>query len=155
MARRKRRSLNETLQRIKATGLREPPRTLPPEDQLPLLTDRIPRILGILRAAPKKATEMVYLVMYDITDDRVRRAVADYLLREGSVRIQKSVYLLRSDNRRFEEIHQTLREVNDAYANTDSIILVPVNSSDVRAMQLIGQNVDIQLITDPPNTLFF
>ena len=81
--------------------------------------------------------------------------MAKYLLGAGCIRIQKSVYLLRSENARFEEIHTTLYEVNDAYTNEDSIILVPVNASDVRAMRLIGRNIDIKLVTDPPNTLFF
>ena len=152
---RRRRTLSETLQRIKAAGLRPPPTALPDETALPDLTERIQRILGILRRDALKATDMVYLIMYDIEDDRVRRAIADYLLKEGCVRIQKSVYLLRSANKRFQAIHDTLKEVNEAYANADSIILVPVNSSDVRAMRLIGQNVDIKLVTDPPNTLFF
>lgn len=150
-----RRDLFNRLKKIKAAGLREPAPHIPEEDRLPGLSDRIPQILGIVRDAPVKATEMVYLILYDISDNKVRREVAKYLLGAGCLRIQKSVYLIRTSNKRFTEIHDTLREVNDCYANEDSIILVPVNSSDVRAMKLIGKNVDIQLWTDPPNTLFF
>ena len=150
-----RRDLLTRLKRIKAAGLREPAPRLAEEDRLPGLRERIPQILGIVRNDPVKATEMVYLILYDISDNKVRREVAKYLLGAGCLRIQKSVYLIRTSNKRFTEIHDTLREVNDCYANEDSIILVPVNSSDVRAMKLIGKNVDIQLWTDPPNTLFF
>ena len=156
MASRKRRDLVARIRAIQRAGLREPPRQPVPEaDRLPELRDRIPQMLGIIRGAPLKATEMVYLILYDISDHKVRREVAKYLLGAGCIRIQKSVYLLRSENARFEEIHTTLYEVNDAYTNEDSIILVPVNASDVRAMRLIGKNVDIKLVTDPPNTLFF
>ena len=143
------------MERISRAGIQPPPRALAAEEQLPELNERVAQILGIIQADPIKATTMVYLIMYDITDDKVRREIANYLITAGCTRIQKSVYLIKTENTRFEEIHTTLREVNDLYANEDSIILVPVNSSDVRAMKLIGHNVDIQLITDPPNTLFF
>ena len=155
MAKQKRRSLKDRLEHLKKAGLRSPPATIPAADQLPELNDRIAQIVGIIQAEPVKATTMVYLIMYDITDNKVRTEVAKYLIGAGCTRIQKSVYLIKTANARFQEIHDTLREVNELYANEDSIILVPVNSSDVRAMKLIGHNVDIELITDPPNTLFF
>lgn len=155
MAKRKRRSLKERLAHLSRAGLQPPPTRIPPEEQLPDLSERIAQFLGILQDAPIKATEMVYLIMYDITDNKVRREIANYLIKAGCTRMQKSVYLIKTTNARFEEIHTSLREVNDLYANEDSIILVPVNSSDVRSMQLIGQNVDLKLLTDPPNTLFF
>ncbi|SEP60889.1 CRISPR-associated endonuclease Cas2 [Neolewinella agarilytica] len=155
MAKKRRRSLRERLDHIAKAGIQPPPARLSAEEQLPELNERIAQLLGILQDAPIKATEMVYLIMYDITDNKVRREIANYLITAGCTRIQKSVYLIKTSNTRFEEIHITLREVNDLYANEDSIILVPVNSTDVRGMQLIGQNVDIKLITDPPNTLFF
>jgi CRISPR-associated endonuclease Cas2 len=155
VAKQKRRSLKERLAHITKAGLNLPPPTIPPEEQLPELNERVAQIMGIIRAEPIKATAMVYLIMYDITDNKVRREIANYLISAGCTRIQKSVYLIKTENARFQELHDTLREVNDLYANEDSIILVPVNSTDVRSMKLIGHNVDIQLITDPPNTLFF
>jgi CRISPR-associated endonuclease Cas2 len=155
VAKKKRRSLKERLASIARAGIQPPPGRVPSDDQLPELNERVAQILGIIQAEPIKATSMVYLIMYDITDDKVRREIANYLLTVGCTRIQKSVYLIKTANARFEEIHTTLSEVNELYANEDSIILVPVNSTDVRGMKLIGQNVDIQLITDPPNTLFF
>jgi hypothetical protein len=45
--------------------------------------------------------------------------------------------------------------VNEFYENEDSIMLVPVNVADVRSMKLIGKNVNVDILTDPPNTLFF
>lgn len=155
MAKRERRSLKERLESITRAGIQPPPASIPPEEQLPELNERVAQILGIIQAEPIKASTMVYLIMYDITDDKVRREIANYLITAGCTRIQKSVYLIKTANARFDEIHTTLSEVNELYANQDSIILVPVNSADVRGMKLIGQNVDIQLITDPPTTLFF
>ncbi|MBK6949016.1 MAG: CRISPR-associated endonuclease Cas2 [Haliscomenobacter sp.] len=98
---------------------------------------------------------MIYLIMYDITDNKVRTQIAKYLEKQGCTRIQKSVFLARSEAKNFQEIHDTLRDVNEMYDNEDSIILVPVNASDARAMKLIGKNVQIEAITDKPNTLFF
>ncbi|MBV6428512.1 MAG: CRISPR-associated endoribonuclease Cas2 [Haliscomenobacter sp.] len=149
--------LSEAIRRIKAAGIRE---TTPPEpaseDELLLpLSERIVRILQIIRDDPQKATEMIYLIMYDITDNKVRTQIAKHLEKQGCTRIQKSVFLARSEARNFQEIHDTLRDVNDMYDNEDSIILVPVNASDARAMKLIGKNVQIEAITDKPNTLFF
>ncbi|MBK8879084.1 MAG: CRISPR-associated endonuclease Cas2 [Haliscomenobacter sp.] len=159
MGRPKKRTIGllEALRRIKAAGIRE---TTPPEpasgDELLLpLSERIVRILQIIRDDPQKATEMIYLIMYDITDNKVRTQIAKYLEKQGCTRIQKSVFLARSEAKNFQEIHDTLRDVNEMYDNEDSIILVPVNASDARAMKLIGKNVQIEAITDKPNTLFF
>ena len=148
-------SLRERLERIRRSGLNPPHTPAGPPDELAPLTDRIRSILGILKDKPAKATTMTYLIMYDISDDRVRLQIAKYLERQGCVRIQKSVFLAHSENKHFQDIYQTLKDVNDCYENEDSIILVPVNSSDVRSMKLIGKNIDIQAITDKPNTLFF
>jgi CRISPR-associated endonuclease Cas2 len=147
-------SLAEKLQRIKAKGI-QVAHTIKAEDLLPDLSERIQQILQIVKTDPLKSTEMTYLIMYDISDDKVRVQISKYLLKNGCIRIQKSVFMLRSANVKFEEIHNTLKEVNSYYENQDSIILVPVNSSDVRSMKLIGKNVNVETITDKPNTLFF
>ena len=54
----------------------------------------------------------------------------------------------------FGRIKNTLPEINEIYENKDSIILIPLNVSDARSMKLIGQNVNIEQIIDPPNTVF-
>lgn len=150
-------SLREALQRIKLAGLKEilPPAPPGEEEALAPLSERIARILQLVKQEPQKATEMIYLIMYDITEDKVRNQIAKYLEKKGCTRIQKSVFLARSESKHFQEIYDTLREVNSYYENEDSIILVPVNASDVRSMKLIGKNIQIEAITDKPNTLFF
>lgn len=148
-------TLAETLARIAAAGITEaPPPLLEGEEMLPL-QDRIRRMLGIIQDSPIKATDMVYLIMYDISNDKVRLQISKYLERQGCIRIQRSVFLARTDNPHFQEIHDTLKEVNSYYENEDSIILAPLNASDARAMKLIGKNVQIEAVTDKPNTLFF
>lgn len=145
-------TLAQALARLKEKGLH------PPSDAslegIDDLTLRIREILGILQEKPLKADEMTYLIMYDIENDKVRLQIARYLLREGCIRVQRSVFIARSENSRFQSILDTLKEVNEHYANKDSIILVPVNATDVRSMKLIGRNVQLDTLMDPPNTLF-
>jgi CRISPR-associated protein Cas2 len=41
------------------------------------------------------------------------------------------------------------------YDNNDSILIVPLSEDYARAMKIIGQDVDIDLILHSKNTLFF
>lgn len=147
--------LRERIAKIRQAGLN--PEALPPKEETdPLLPlpERIQRMLGILQSAPVKSTTMNYFVLYDIQNNKVRKLIAKYLLQKGGIRVQKSVFLLHTDNRMFDEIRQTLAEINEVYENIDSIILIPLNISDARSMKLIGKNVNIDQIIDPPNTVF-
>jgi CRISPR-associated endonuclease Cas2 len=147
-------TLLEKLQKIKEAGIQKV-QPISNEDQLVSLNERIQLILQIVKNKPTKATQMNYLIMYDITENKVRHQIAKYLEKKGCVRIQKSIFLAKTENKYFQEIYDTLKEVNSYYDNEDSIILVPINASDVRSMKLIGKNVNIETIIDKPNTLFF
>jgi CRISPR-associated endonuclease Cas2 len=81
--------------------------------------------------------------------------ISKYLEDKGCVRIQFSVFLCHSKNSKFVEIYETLRDINSMYENSDSILVIPINVSDVRSMKVIGKNIAIDTIIDPPNTLFF
>lgn len=118
------------------------------------LNERIQIILGIIKKQPVKATTMNYLILYDIEKNKVRNLIAKYLLAQGCIRVQKSVFLSHSTHEKFDAIKNTLAEINEIYENKDSIILIPLNVSDARSMKLIGKNVNIEQIIDPPNTVF-
>lgn len=151
-------NLKERIAKLKAAGLtvnEEKTNCVDDEDLvLAPLPERIKEILGILKSKPVKATTMNYLILYDISNNKVRRLVAEYLLSKGCIRIQKSVYLCHSKHKKFTEIKDTLVDINDTYENEDSIILIPINISDARSMKLIGSNINIDQIVDPPNTVF-
>jgi CRISPR-associated endonuclease Cas2 len=150
--------LKERLERMRNAGLIQKSEPMVPsgsDDILAPLPDRIKTILGIIKHKPQKATTMNYMIMYDIEDNKVRRLISKYLEKQGCIRIQKSVFMANTDHPKFNAIHNTLKEINEFYENTDSIILVPVNVADVRSMKLIGNNVNIDVIVDPPNTMFF
>ena len=150
----KEKRLFDILSKIKEAGIKSDIKRDEERSELESLSYRIQAILQILKKQ-MKSNEMNYLIFYDIAEDKVRIQVSKYLIKRGCIRIQKSVFLARSENKFFQQIMNDLKEVNSLYENKDSIILVPINSSDVRGMQLIGKNVDLTLMTDKPSTLFF
>lgn len=120
------------------------------------LPDRVELILQILEKARKKPrTDMLCFIMYDIQHHRIRTQIAKFLLRKGCYRVQKSVYLAQLNRKTYQEIARTLREIQELYDNHDSIFLVPVSEDEVRGMKVIGQNLELDLLLDRKNTLFF
>lgn len=160
------RNLNygEKLRLLKQAGIRshkeistEPAAgsTLEKDTSLNELQARIREMLGLFEKADKNKGIVIYFIMYDIEDNRIRRYIAKYLEERGCVRIQKSIFLAESRREEFNEIHTTLREVQEVYDNNDSIMLVPVATDQLRAMKVIGQNIDMDLFFGNKNTLFF
>ena len=98
---------------------------------------------------------MMFFVMYDIESDKVRRYVVKYLERQGCSRIQRSIFLANLPMEKFNEIKDDLQEVQATYDNHDSILVVPITSEYLKAMKIIGQNINVDIITHTRNTLFF
>ncbi len=124
--------------------------------EMPLeeLNGRIRKLLGIYETA-KKTPGMIFLVMYDIENNKVRTHIAKYLIRKGCIRLQKSVFIAQKPRNVFDELHNTLKEVQDMYDNEDSIMLLPVSTDEIHAMRVIGQNISFEMITGNPNTIIF
>lgn len=155
-------TLKEKILRIKEAGLNLPEDSSSSQskdknvdDTIEDLPSRIKSILGIIQAKPIKATEMIYLVMYDIEDNKVRTLIAKYLLQKGCVRVQKSVYMAKTTPKVYQEIKESMRDIQDCYENNDSIILIPVPTNTPGSMEIIGKDVQIDILRDNPNTLFF
>ena len=102
-----------------------------------------------------KPLTMLYLIMYDITDNKIRTHVAKYLISKGCMRIQKSVFLSRSTRSTYKEIHSTLREINEVYDNHDSILVLPVPEDKFNHLKMIGQNINFEVVLNKRNVLFF
>ena len=124
-------------------------------EKLPELNDRIRRILSLKNTYKKNKQIMTFFIMYDISNNKVRTEISKYLERKGCIRIQKSIFMASLPHKIYADIHQTLREVQEAYENEDSIIFVPVSSDEVKAMKIIGKALDIDIILGNNNTLFF
>ena len=151
----------EHVRLIRQAGL-DAPRLL--GEQLPAgtaeiapLPARIDTIAALLRDAYRLATPtaMLFFVMYDIEHPRIRTHLARYLLRKGCHRVQKSIFLARLDRAQYEEIYQTLKGIQEAYDNHDSLLLVPIGQDELRAMRLLGKTLDVELIAGQRNMLFF
>ena len=125
------------------------------DDDVGSVEERVQRVLGLVNRKERKPSDMLFFVMYDIESNKVRRLVAKYLLQKGCTRVQRSIFLADLDAATYHQIRADLTEVQAAYDNHDSILVVPVSTEQIRAMKVIGQSIDIDIITHTHNTLFF
>jgi len=147
---------NEIIKRLKKAGIIgniAVMRSRPELDEIPEISERIKKLIGIVKQS--KPIDMLYLIMYDIEDDKIRKYIAKYLEQKGCVRIQKSIFIASSNRKIFDEIKNTLKEINELYNNHDSILMVPISTDELRATQIIGYDIDLTIFIDNPNTLFF
>lgn len=119
------------------------------------LDKRVESILGVLKRSSEKKSSMIFFVMYDIEDNKVRRYIVKYLERLGCIRVQKSIFLADLPVEKYETIRKDLADVQSFYENNDSIIVAPVPADYIRCMSIIGQDVNLDLILRTKNTLFF
>ena len=123
--------------------------------ELAELPERVDAIIERLKRNAQKPNTMFCFITYDIESDRVRRNVAKYLLRNGFIRVQFSVFFADVERKKFNEIHKTLKKVNDMYNNHDSIFFIPFGEDVLNKTRVLGKTVDFELITEQKNTLFF
>lgn len=143
---------------IRGTGLSGNPeigRVQGTLDDMPSLPDRIRQILGIVLSSNRKPGNMICFIMYDISSNKVRTLVAKYLLGKGCSRVQKSIFMADLPSDEYQKIANNLSEMQKMYDNEDSILVVPLSEDYARAMRIIGQQVDLDLIMHTKNTLFF
>lgn len=148
----------EILRKLSRAGIAGSPevnRTVGNTDDMLSLKDRVDFLLGVVNKPSRNITNMLFFVMYDIESDKVRYHIAKYLERKGCFRIQRSIFMADLDRAVYDEIKSDLAEVQALYENDDSIIVCPISTDQVRAMKVIGQKLDIDVITHARNTLFF
>lgn len=151
-------TFTQRMAKIAAARLSAPrPDTPPPEadDELLPLAQRVKKILGITDKVRKTPNEMIFFVMYDIENNKVRRLVSKYLERKGCTRIQKSIFLADASIETYNQIKDDLAAVQAAYENHDSLIVLPVTTDYLRQMKIIGKDIAIDVITRSRNVLFF
>ena len=125
-----------------------------PESEEAAAPERWARLQEMLRShQPLSPTEMLCLISYDIEDNKVRRTIAKYLIRQGCTRVQKSVYMARLERKTYQDIAATLREIQEMYDNQDSILLMPVGEEQIQRLDVIGRNLQIEVLTRPGHTL--
>lgn len=151
-------SFVEKMQRFAHAGIAgssSPNRLSNSLDDLSSLEERLQKVIGIVNQMNRPSTNMLFFVMYDIESNKVRRLVANYLQRKGCVRIQRSIFLADLDAKEYNTIRMDLTEVQSAYENEDSILIVPISSEYLRSMKIIGQKIELDIIMHNKSTLFF
>ncbi len=124
-------------------------------EEISTLDERIAMVLGIVNRADRPSSNMLFFVMYDIESNKVRYQVAKYLLRKSCIRIQRSIFLAELVVEEYDHIRSDLAEVQAAYENKDSILIVPISPDYLRSMKIIGQKIALDIIMRNKNTLFF
>lgn len=151
-------SFVETMKKFQHSGISGstvPNRTTTDLSEIDSLDKRIFHIFNIIRQPKREATSMLFFVMYDIESNKVRNQIVKYLIRKGCYRIQKSIFLADLNSESYQTIRSDLAEVQACYENHDSILIVPISSDYLNSMKIIGQSVNVDLITHKVNTLFF
>lgn len=123
-------------------------------DDIESLEARVRKILNLVRNK-KREGRMLFLVMYDIRSNKVRALVHKYLKRQGCTPIQRSIFLADTSIEIYNQIKGDLVEVQQAYENNDSIIVLPVTTDYLRMMKIIGKSIELDVITHSKSTLFF
>lgn len=150
----------EDLRKLQRSGIKQsPPLYDAPRDgeleELESLEERVRKILGLLESDTITKGYMLFIIMYDITSNKARRNVVKYLERSGCMRIQKSIFLANLPSEKYQEIKDDLTIIQQMYENEDSIIICPISQDILKAMKIIGKNINIDIITRSKNTLFF
>lgn len=133
--------------------------TLPDETAATATEKTLPELLGkwidwLGKQPIKRPHEMYCFIYYDIEHNKIRRLVARLLEKEGCIRVQKSVFFARLHRRRYRELADLLKQIQQLYDNKDSIMLLPVGEDMLNSLQCIGQSFDLELLTAPKNTIF-
>jgi CRISPR-associated endonuclease Cas2 len=126
--------------------------------ELPLMntSDRMHHIMQWLSDSSRvKSHLMLYIIMYDIEDNKIRTHLAKYLIKQGCLRIQKSVYLAKTSPAVMNNITGLIKEINELYENHDSVFVLPVPEDKFHNMKVIGKSVEFELVTQPRNVLIF
>lgn len=124
------------------------------DEELDSLDLRIKKLFNLIYK-PSNRGNMMFFVMYDIRSNKVRTIISKYLINKGCYRIQKSIFIGNLNQNIYNQIRQDLSDVQSFYENKDSIMVLPISTDYLYAMKIIGQHVDLDLITGSKNTLFF
>ena len=89
---------------------------------------------------------MNYLLSNDISNDKSRKRVSDYLLEKGFLRIQNSVFLGEIHITKIDDILENICLLVDK--KEDSIFCIPINKEDYKNIFNFGKNEDYNLYKD-------
>lgn len=140
--------------KLKKAGIR-PYKKMHSKFVLQNLFERVNKIIRISEEYRRKELRMMFFVMYDIRSNKVRRLISNFLINKGCYRVQKSIFLAETHIEVYNSIKKTLTNIQEAYDNQDSILVVPINNDLLRSMKIIGKELNIDIMSNNKNTLFF
>lgn len=100
------------------------------------------------------SNDVIFLVMYDISDNYTRRTVVDYLLREGCLRIQRSIFMGNLPFCKMQNIARTLEDIYEGSSSDDSYIIMPLRKESIGAMVICGDRRNIDMILRRQDIVF-
>ncbi|AFM02523.1 CRISPR-associated endoribonuclease Cas2 [Bernardetia litoralis DSM 6794] len=98
---------------------------------------------------------MTYLILYDISEDRIRTHISKHLEERGCRRVQKSVFMAKMSIEKYHEIRDYLQQIQDEYENDDTILFIPISQQVLRETYMIGNNIPFLDAVDDKKVLIF
>lgn len=95
---------------------------------------------------------MLVWVIYDISEDKPRKKLADKSIEQGLERVQKSVFLGNIDQNLVDELVVYAEEKIDL--DNDSVYVFPMCQKDFKKIELIGEAFDKAMVNNKINSLF-
>ncbi|MFU8767761.1 MAG: CRISPR-associated endonuclease Cas2 [Candidatus Methanoperedens sp.] len=92
-------------------------------------------------------------VVYDITENSIRRKIANLCLDKGLYRVQKSVFLGNLNSNERDSLAVECEDLIDL--DVDSVYIFPMDNDSFRKVKLLGQAFDKELVSDEVLTKFF
>lgn len=96
---------------------------------------------------------MLTWVIYDITDDKIRRKIIKECKNTGLYRVQKSVFLGEIEDNDFDELKIKIEDIVNL--DEDSVYIFPMSKKELNKAGLIGQVFDKEFVTDEIISKFF
>ena len=97
---------------------------------------------------------MIFLLLYDIGNDKMRGLLSKYIEGKGGFRIQKSTFLINSDSEIFNEIYSSVTCLEEYCEKNDSIIIVQIPMANAQTIKTIGKKIPLSRILKTEKTIF-
>ncbi len=95
------------------------------------------------------------LVCYDITDNKLRKKIADKLIQFGLARVQLSVFIGYVAAPHYTKMKEEIMEkIDEGNSDTDSIIFMDLHQDQIKNMIILGRlQADADYILNTTNTI--
>lgn len=96
---------------------------------------------------------MVYCVAYDIVNDKVRRQVVKLCKQTGLMRIQKSIFIGKTESFRIKNLENEVKAMIDS--KRDRFLIAPFDNLAFQQLQFLGFQPDKKLLAHEIQVMFF